>query len=78
MNGQTLQFYRKGIFKSRFCDPKYLDHAVLLVGFGTENGEDYWLLKNSWGPAWGEEGYFRIQRGTGMCGLNTNVVTGLL
>ena len=44
-------------------------HAFIVVGYGTEHGVDYWLAKNSWGENEGENGYFRIQRGVGMCGI---------
>ncbi len=65
--------YKSGIINSVDCGTN-LDHGVLIVGYGTENEQDYWLLKNSWGTSWGENGYFRIQRddleqGPGICGI---------
>merc|ERR1712167_315708 len=70
--GLDWQLYFGGIMKW-FCGHS-LDHGVLLVGYGTEGTEDYWLVKNSWGASWGEKGYVRIKRdmkekGPGVCGL---------
>jgi C1A family cysteine protease len=67
-----FQLYMGGVIKSTWCGTT-LDHGVLVVGYGTENNVDYWILKNSWGPSWGEKGYFRIKRGdegtSGICGI---------
>ncbi|MFS7952468.1 putative ananain protein [Helianthus anomalus] len=50
-----------------------LDHDVVVVGYGTEAGKNYWLVRNSWGADWGEQGYVRIERNviekTGKCGI---------
>lgn len=51
-------------------------HAIRILGYGTENGVDYWLIANSWNETWGENGYFKIRRGTNECGIENSVVTG--
>jgi len=66
----AFQLYKGGILSQK-CGKK-LDHGVLLVGYGTENGMDYWKVKNSWGADWGENGYIRLKRGVpkdGECGI---------
>lgn len=56
--------YKGGIFDSPCCEMP-IDHAVLVVGYGSEGGQDYWIVKNSWGTAYGEDGFIRFKRGLG-------------
>jgi len=46
-----------------------VNHAVLAVGYGVENDIPYWLIKNSWSSTWGDQGYFKMVRGSNMCGI---------
>lgn len=68
----AMQFYASGVI-DKCCES--LNHGVLVAGFGTEkDGTPYWLVKNSWGDGWGEQGYFRLRRGSskeGLCGIAT-------
>jgi len=54
--------YSKGIFTGCKFDQIDVNHVVQLVGYGTENGKDYWTIRNSWGGGWGEKGYIRLER----------------
>jgi len=80
LNADPLQFYSGGIIDEdeSSCDPQGLNHGVTLVGYGSENGKDYWIVKNSWGAGWGEQGFFKMARGKGTCGINTYVVSAKL
>jgi len=68
----VFQLYTSGIFDSTSCGTS-LDHAVALVGYGTENGQEYFILRNSWGTSWGESGYMKIANAgdgnDGICGV---------
>ena len=68
-----FQSYSGGVLDSTLCGTT-LDHGVLIVGYGTENGLDYWLVKNSWGVTWGLDGYVKILKTNssddpGICGI---------
>ncbi|MFS7991225.1 putative cathepsin H [Helianthus anomalus] len=69
-----FSLYAGGVFTSDVCGSSTMDvnHAVVAVGYGVENGIPYWLLKNSWGPEWGLNGYFKMERGKNMCGMQVN------
>ena len=69
-----FQSYSGGVLTSATNCGTNLDHGVLLVGYGQENGTPYWLVKNSWGTSWGENGYVKIARSdstndAGVCGI---------
>ena len=77
VNSYPLMFYSNGIYQpsfSWFCPPM-INHAIVIVGYGVENGVKFWKIKNSWGDDWGENGYFRLIRGTGACGINVYTLT---
>ncbi|KAF5943430.1 hypothetical protein HYC85_017507 [Camellia sinensis] len=71
-SGSDFKFYSSGVFTGN-CGTN-LDHTVTIVGYGaTSDGTKYWLVKNSWGSRWGENGYMKIERDVaaneGLCGI---------
>lgn len=95
INMKQLQHYQKGVIQATHanCDPRLVNHSVLLVGFAKSvegrraassqsrprprprHSIPYWILKNSWGAHWGEEGYFRLHRGSNACGITKYPIT---
>lgn len=79
-NGATLQFYTGGVIDAdeATCDPDDINHSAVIVGFAYDDYvtevENYWIVKNSFGEDWGENGYARIARGKGTCGINKYLV----
>ncbi|XP_059050128.1 digestive cysteine proteinase 3-like [Achroia grisella] len=67
----TFSLYSGGIFYDLTCTETELNHEVTLVGYGEENGETYWIIRNSWGPNWGIDGYMHISARDNNCGVDT-------
>ncbi|KAK0182824.1 hypothetical protein PV327_000919 [Microctonus hyperodae] len=86
INANAMQFYMGGVSHplSFLCNKNNLDHGVLIVGYGIhtypifKKKYPYWIVKNSWGSGWGEQGYYRVYRGDGTCGLNTDVTSAVV
>ncbi|XP_042010749.1 cysteine proteinase 15A-like [Salvia splendens] len=81
INALWMQTYIKGVSCPYICG-KSLDHGVLLVGYGAAGyapirlkDKPYWIIKNSWGQSWGEDGYYKICRGHNLCGVESMVST---
>ncbi|KAL6226792.1 hypothetical protein ACLB2K_000753 [Fragaria x ananassa] len=66
-----FQLYKSGVLETCGNTRMDVNHAVLAVGYGVENGVPYWLIKNSWGQSWGDNGYFKMEYGKNMCGIAT-------
>lgn len=71
----VFQHYTSGVITGSSCGQN-LDHGVAAVGYGTENGQEYYLVRNSWGSRWGDKGYVKIgvANGAGVCGIQADPV----
>lgn len=70
LNADKIKLYKSGVFDDSSCGT-LLNHGVLAVGYASLHSKDYWILKNSWGASWGEDGYMRISRNKKMCGIGS-------
>jgi len=72
IDAEKIQSYKGGVFADANCGTK-LDHGVAIVGYGTAGSQNFWIVRNSWGATWGENGYIRMSRdvmtSTGICGI---------
>ncbi|CAI7813711.1 unnamed protein product [Closterium sp. NIES-53] len=80
LNANWMQSYVKGVSCPLICNRHALNHGVLMVGYGSHGFsparlryKDYWVIKNSWGEAWGEQGYYKLCRGKDECGIDSYV-----
>ena len=79
ITGQEL--YSTGIITRYDCRPGYInyDHTAVIIGYGSQRGREFWVLKNSWGSDWGENGFFRVEitnDAEGACGINYYPIIG--
>lgn len=70
-NSEALESYTGGILMAPSDTNYELNHVVSVVGWGVENDVEYWFVRNSWGEAWGDHGFFKIERGVNAYGIES-------
>lgn len=67
LNTLSRRTYSSGIFDDDTCKNGTINHGVVIVGYGRDNGTDYWIVRNSWGTAWGQAGHILMKRNVNIC-----------
>ncbi|XP_059351618.1 cathepsin K-like [Daphnia carinata] len=65
----SFQYYTSGVYDDVKCSNQSINHAVSTVGWGTQNGTNHWIIRNSWGTSWGQKGYILMKRGVNLCNV---------
>ena len=76
---KSFMSYKSGVYSRQwwqFWDTLMGGHAIKIVGWGVQDGEDYWLIANSWGTTWGLDGFFKIKKGVNECEIESTVYAG--
>merc|ERR1719231_840661 len=73
---QDFLAYKSGVYHHKLLSPMLGGHAIKIMGWGTENGMDYWLVANSWNEAWGDHGFFKIDKGHNQCQIENAAING--
>merc|ERR1712112_653118 len=71
--GSSFQHYSSGVYHDGLCKYGQLNHAILAVGYDKSGSDPYWIVKNSWGTGWGNNGYIHMRMGSNVCGLKNDV-----
>jgi len=78
VDAESWQYYTGGIITTSSNCGTSLDHCVMITGYATESGTDFWWVRNSWGTDWGENGYLQVERGYDVCGISDEVTSALV
>eukprot|EP01090_Pellita_catalonica_P005829 TRINITY_DN16050_c0_g1_i1.p1 TRINITY_DN16050_c0_g1~~TRINITY_DN16050_c0_g1_i1.p1 ORF type:complete len:317 (+),score=48.05 TRINITY_DN16050_c0_g1_i1:16-966(+) len=78
VDASSWQYYNGGIITTSDGCGDSLDHCVMITGYGTSSGTEFWWVRNSWGTDWGQNGYLQVQRGADVCGISDEVTSAIV